>query len=647
VSGEVEHDAERAFQHPLDPLSKTEIREATRLAREAGALPDLARIVSVSLEEPTRAELAELEGGAVPARRARVSALDPGRHEPLEVFLDLTSGKVERAERFPGSHTPITPEDYEACMAVVRRDPQVLEALRKRGIDDPQKVLVDSWGLGDFRGSAARPERLVWTLLSLREQPSDNPFAKPLTGLYAIVDLDAMRVLEVHDEPSAPLPAGNGRYDAGAVSPLRPDLRPVEISQPEGVSFELRGQEVRWQKWSLRVGFNAREGLTIHQVNYRDGERVRPILSRASLAELVVPYADPRPFEGWRNAFDIGEYGVGTAANSLALGCDCLGAISYLDADLANDKGEPYRIANAICIHEEDSGLLWKHYDEAQGRSEVRRSRRLVISFIFTANNYDYACYWYFYQDGTLELEVKLTGVVLTSAIAPGQTSTFGTVVAPGTLAAHHQHFFSVRLDMTVDGPTNRVEEVETVAVPTGPDNPLGNAFTTSKTVLSSELSARRLMDPLHGRHWLVSNRDSTNSLGQPVAYKLVPGANSIPFASSEASVRRRARFLDHHLWVTRYDPSQRYPAGEYPNQSAEDSGLPVWTAADRPLVDEELVLWYTMGSHHITRPEDWPVMPVERIGFLLKPVGFFDQSPALDVPPPAQHEDCAPASEG
>jgi primary-amine oxidase len=188
------------------------------------------------------------------------------------------------------------------------------------------------------------------------------------------------------------------------------------------------------------------------------------------------------------------------------------------------------------------------------------------------------------------------------------------------------------------------VEEVDTVPVPAGPDNPFGNAFTTRKTVLASELSARRLMDPFQGRHWLISNPTRTNGLGQPVAYKLVPGANAIPFASPQASVRRRARFMDHHLWVTRYDPTQRYPAGEYPNQSDHDSGLAVWTIADRALDDEELVLWYTMGSHHITRPEDWPVMPVERIGFMLKPVGFFDHSPALDVPPPPQHGACAPA---
>ena len=48
--------------------------------------------------------------------------------------------------------------------------------------------------------------------------------------------------------------------------------------------------------------------------------------------------------------------------------------------------------------------------------------------------------------------------------------------------------------------------------------------------------------------------------------------------------------------------------------------------------------IWYTLGSHHPPRPEDWPVMPVAYAGFLLQPVGFFPANPALDVPPPQPH---------
>jgi primary-amine oxidase len=391
-----------------------------------------------------------------------------------------------------------------------------------------------------------------------------------------------------------------------------------------------------WQRWRVRLGFTAREGLVLHTVGYEDKGRVRPVIWRASVAELFIPYADPRPFQGWRNAFDIGEYGIGIMANSLELGCDCLGEIRYLDVDLVGSDGDPYTIRQAICLHKEDVGLLWKHFDPALNTTETRRSRRLVISFIITAGNYEYAFYWYFYQDGTIEFEVKLTGIVLTSALAPGESSDFGTLVAPQTLAGHHQHFLSLRLDMAVDGLRNTVYEVDTEAVPPGPDNPLGNAFRPVKRPLRRESEAQRVIDPLRGRYWLVANRGDRNELGQEPAYKLVPGSNVLLFSDPGASVTRRAAFATRHLWVTPYHPDERFPAGDYPNQHPGGGGLPTWTKADRPIEDTDVVLWYTVGSHHITRPEDWPVMPTERAGFMLKPAGFFDRNPALDVAPSA-----------
>ena len=290
-------------------------------------------------------------------------------------------------------------------------------------------------------------------------------------------------------------------------------------------------------------------------------------------------------------------------------------------------------------MHEEDFGLLWKHFDPALNTTETRRSRRLVISFIITAGNYEYAFYWYFYQDGTIEFEVKLTGIVLTSALAPGESSDFGTLVAPQTLAGHHQHFLSLRLDMAVDGLRNTVYEVDTEAVPPGPGNPLGNAFRPVKRPLRRESEARRVIDPLRGRYWLVANPGNRNELGHEPAYKLVPGGNVLLFSDPGASVTQRAAFATRHLWVTPYRPDERFPAGDYPNQHPGGAGLPAWTKADRPIEDTDVVLWYTLGSHHITRPEDWPVMPAERAGFMLKPAGFFDRNPALDVAPsPSEH---------
>jgi primary-amine oxidase len=622
-----------AARHPLDPLSADEIRQAVAIlsASEHGA-PAM-RFVSVSLHEPAKDVIAAfLPGGAI-RRDAFIVARDPAGHMTYEGVVSLTDKVVRSWRPVPGARAPITAGEYAACELLVRADQRFRDGLARRGIDHPDQVVVESWGIGTFTRPEEAGRRVVWTLCFYRESPGDNPYAKPIHGLHAVVDLDEMTVVRVEDLGVVPLPPGTGDYTADTVSP-REGLTPIEIRQPDGVSFVIDGSEVRWQKWRLRLGFNAREGLVLHTVGYEDDGRLRPVIHRASVTELVIPYADPRPFQGWRNAFDIGEYGIGTVTNSLELGCDCVGEIRYVDAVLADNDGEPQVVRNAICVHEEDNGLGWKHFDERLNHAEVRRRRRLVVSFIITAGNYEYAFYWYFYTDGTIELEVKLTGIVLTAALQPGEVSDYGTVVAPQTLAALHQHFFSVRLDMAVDGPANSVYEVETEAVPPGEDNPYGNAFRPRRTLLRTESQAQRLSEPRTARHWLVVNPSVVNSLGQPVGYKLVPEAGVLPFADDKASVTARARFMTRHLWVTPFAPDERFPAGEYPNQHPGEAGLPEWTKADRSIENTDIVLWHTLGSHHIPRPEDWPVMPVERVGFVLKPVGFFDQNPALDVPP-------------
>jgi primary-amine oxidase len=458
-------------RHPLDPLDAAEIRLAVAILRRERPVTPEARFVSVSLHEPPKDQLAfatpEPATPSVP-REAFVVLLEPWQHAVYEAVVSLTAGSVASWRSVPDARAPFTSAECVQCGVVTRADERIRAGLERRGITDPASLRVEPWGIGTFTAPEEAGRRVVWTLLYYREGPDDNPYAKPVYGLHAIVDLDDMTVLRVEDTGAVPLPPGSGAYAADRVGPLRTDLKPLEISQPEGPSFDVNGYEVRWQRWRLRLGFNAREGLVLHTVGYEDAGQVRPILWRASVAELYIPYADPRPHQAWRNAFDIGEFGIGILTNSLELGCDCLGEIRYFDVELADGNGDPYTISQAICLHEEDSGLLWKHFDADLGTTETRRSRRLVVSFVITADNYEYAFYWYFYQDGTIEFEVKLTGIVLTSALAPGETSDFGSLVAPQTLAAHHQHFLSVRMDTAVDGPANTVYEVHTEAVPWG-----------------------------------------------------------------------------------------------------------------------------------------------------------------------------------
>jgi primary-amine oxidase len=372
-------------------------------------------------------------------------------------------------------------------------------------------------------------------------------------------------------------------------------------------------------------------------VGYEDQPgQVRSILYRASMAEMVVPYGDPRPQHFRKNAFDLGEHGIGMLANSLKLGCDCVGEIYYFDAVLTDSRGNVSITENAVCLHEEDFGTLWKHTDWRLDEVEVRRSRRLVLSFVATVDNYEYGLFWYFYQDGTIQYEVKLTGLLLCGALA--DFPKYGTVVAPELNALNHQHFFCMRLDFDLDGTENSVYEVNSEAEPMGENNPYGNAFYAKATLLETEQAAQRLVDPLVGRYWKVVNPNVTNRLGQPVGFKIIPGENVLPFAHPDSPILKRAGFMKKHLWVTPYQPAEKFPTGSYPNQHPGDEGLPQWTRADRSIANTDVVVWYVFGHHHIPRPEDYPVMPTAYSGFTLKPVSFFDANPALDVPPSGQH---------
>jgi primary-amine oxidase len=622
-------------RHPLDPLAPEEIRLAVATVRQVCHLAESVRFVTVTLNEPPKEAVVSFRTGIPVPRQAFLILLDNATGRGYEGVVELGSRSVTRFEALPeGVHPPILFDEFAECEEAARRSPEFRAALTKRGINDPGLVMIDAWSAGHYGNEPAldRGKRLTRALCWVRSEAGDNGYARPIEGLVVVIDLNRKQVVRVEDYGVVPLPPRPGNWTRPYLKETRADLKPLLVSQPSGPGFRVDGYEVKWQKWAFRIGFNPREGLTLHTIGY-DG---RPILYRASIAEMLVPYADPKEWAYRKNAFDLGEYGIGMMANSLAKGCDCLGSIQYVDGHLADSKGRDVTIRNAICLHEEDSGILWKHTDWRTNESEVRRSRRLAVSMIATVGNYDYGFYWYFYQDGSIQMEVKLTGIMNTSALKSGEAARYGTEVAPRLNAPYHQHFFNARLDFAVDGEENTVYEVNTQSMPPGPLNPYGNAFAAAQSPLLSETDAQRTTNPGSSRFWRVANPNRKNRLGGAVAYRLLPGENVLPFALPESAIRKRAEFLSKNLWVTPFDPKERFPAGEYPNQNPGGDGLPRWTRSNRSIALEDVVVWYTFGQTHIPRIEDWPVMPVSSVGFMLRPDGFFDGNPALDLPPPS-----------
>ena len=632
--------SEAGLEHPLDPLTAGEIRQTAAILRRDREIGQSWRFASIELREPAK------DAATAAGRETIVVGWDRADGQAYRAVVSLTGDTVASWEHLPGQQPNMTVDEWHECDQMLRGRPEVIEALARRGITDMSLVLTDMWAYG----AALVPERyrglrLGWCDVWCRDSQESNPYAHHVTGLHPVVDLNRMTLLELEDSGEVFAPADvRGEYLPRLIGqPLR-EVAPLEISQPAGAGFALEGHLLRWQDWELRLGFNHREGLVLHQVGFRDAGRLRPVAHRLSFAEMVVPYRDASPDHYRRTAFDIGEWGLGFMTTSLALGCDCLGEITYLNAMVHDSRGEPRTIANAICIHEEDNGVLWKHVDERAG-AEVRRARRLVVSFHVTVANYEYLIYWRFYQDGNIECEVRATGILVTSHTgasgsgasgsgASGSGPSSGTLVDQGTYAPFHQHFIVARLDLDVDGPGNTVYATDSVPARAGGDDPYGLGLAVTSTPLRTESQGKQDYDWSTQRGWKIVNDNIRNGLGTPVGYKLVPAGMFPPLIDPSSPAFRRAQVIGHTLWVTPYHPDERWPCGDFPNLSEQDAGLPVWTAQDRSIENTDIVLWYVFGLHHIPRPEDWPVMPVDTVAFWLKPFGFFDRNPALNLPP-------------
>ncbi len=640
-----------AAPHPLESLSAAEIIAVRDIVLALPSFTSTTRFVYVGLDEPHKTEvLAWQDGdGPLPDRRARVMLLNLADGRSSDNVLSLTSNSLLTSSIIDGEHgqLPVLVAEFEEVGAIVAEDPRWVEALAKRGTSTDH-VVCAPLSAGHYGFPEEEGRRIIRVLAFRQDYPTDHPWAHPVDGLSAYVDVATRTVTRLIDSWEAPIPAESGNFNDPAVQgPPLTALKPIEITQPEGPSFTVDGEWVTWANWRFQIGFDMREGLILRQLSFTDGETARPIVYRASIDEMLVPYGDPSPVRFWQNYFDTGEYLLGRFTNSLANGCDCVGEIRYFDATFSDELGAPHVVENGICMHEEDFGTLWKHEDLFAGSHEVRRQRRLVISFFTTVGNYDYGFYWHLYLDGTIECEAKLTGVLFTSGYpgrdADGADYPYATEVAPGLGAPVHQHLFSARLDMMVDGLDNAVDEVDVVRVPIGEGNEHGNAFTAKTTRLATEGASGRVADATVGRSWRIVNTTKTNRLGRPTGYVLLPEAAPTLLADPASSIAKRAEFANKHLYVTAYDPAERYAAGDFVHQSRGGDGIPAYVADDASIDGTDIVLWHTFGPTHLPRPEDWPVMPVDHAKFTLKPYGFFARNPALNVPAPMSADHCAP----
>ncbi|KAJ9195634.1 hypothetical protein DTO164E3_6710 [Paecilomyces variotii] len=638
--------------HPFDPLTPGEIQLAVKIL-EASFPGVPLRYKKIDVQEPAKKDVipyieAERLGKPLPPKPARVlqalfHRLDNGTF--YKAMLNADTKSVIQVKELPKSiQGPVDVDEMIEIESLCLQHPAVLAEIEKLKLPPGVTVCNDPWIYGTDDPNENRRLFQCYMYIVEVDHPQNNHYSTPVKfspvfdGItHELVRMDYLPAGVDHKtmgtQPWKPVKTVQYAHEL-LDEPLRTDLKPYIVQQPEGPSYGLDGNVVTWQKWRFRVGFNNREGLVLYNITY-DG---RNLFYRLALNEMTVPYGDPRrPFHR-KQAFDVGDVGFGITANELSLGCDCLGHIKYFGGYRTDSKGNPVELKNVICLHEQDNGLQHKHTNYRSGLATVVRNRQLVVQMICTVANYEYIFAYIFDQAAGIELEVRATGILSTAPLdnENGETVPWGTNVAPGVVAAFHQHMFSFRIDPAIDGFKNTIYYEDSVPMPPGEDNPFGAGYVTEETVLKTSGTANTAVD--RHRVFKIRNDSVINPITyKPVAYKLQTLPSQMLLMGENSFNFKRAKFASKPIWVTKYQDNELYAAGEFTNQSKSSDGVETWVQRNDPIENEDVVLWHTFGLTHNPRIEDFPVMPVERISVHLKPDGFFTKNPALDVPPSDQ----------
>ncbi|GMM28041.1 hypothetical protein DAMA08_007570 [Martiniozyma asiatica (nom. inval.)] len=636
--------------HPLDPLSVSEIKAVTTIVKDYFPGRQIS-FNTVTLKEPTKHAFLEWKekSGPMPPRVAYYVILEQGIPGVKDGLVDLVNMEVMSVQPLAAVQPILTVEDLVGTEEIIRKDPRVIEQCVLSGVpaDKMDQVYCDPWTIGyDERWGSGK--RLQQALVYYRSHEDDSQYSHPL-DFCPIVDTEEKKVIYI-DIPNrrrkvstAPHANFYPKDMIAKYGKMREGITPIDVVQPEGVSFKMDGNVIEWNNYKFHIGFNYREGIVLSDITYNDHGNVRNMFHRISLSEMIVPYGSPDFPHQRKHALDIGEYGAGYMTNPLSLGCDCKGVIHYLDAHFADRAGDPITIKHAVCIHEEDDGLLYKHSDfrDNFATSIVTRARRLIISQIFTAANYEYCIYWNFLQDGAIRLDIKLTGILNTYLLddSTGESAgPWGCRVYPNVNAHNHQHLFALRIHPRIDGDGNSCSVVDGSAgeAPLGSlENMYGNSFyAKSKEFKTVDDSLTQFEN---GRSWDIFNPNKKNPYsGKPPSYKLVSFQCPPLFAKPGSLVYKRAPWASNTMQVIPYEEDRLYPSGDHvPQWSGDgDVGMRKWIGDGTDNIQNtDILVYHTFGISHFPAPEDFPLMPAEPITLMLRPRHFFTENPALDIP--------------
>jgi len=626
--------------HPLDALSAEEINTAMRAILAAGHADAATRFSLITLDEPDKAAVLAWRSGQPFARKAFVIARrDRAVYEGL---IDLAAGRIERWEVVPDVQPAISLDELREAQNITLADAEWRAAMQRRGYDsiDASKLFCAPMPAG-YTGDPAEEGRRLVRVACFDTAGTSNVWGRPIEGLLATVDLDEHKVIRVADTGPVPVSREAHAFAGAPAKPLPPERQALSNAH-----VTIDGGLMRWRQWSFHYRLDRRAGLIVSLVRYRDGERDRMVLYRGSLAEMFVPYMDTDPNWAFRAWFDVGENDFGFMASPLKPGIDCPAGAAFLDAVLADSRGEPRIGKSVICLFERDTGApLWRHAGGAGKGFAGQPAVELVLRTIESLGNYDYIIDWVLTEAGAIRIEAGATGIDMVKGVAAtnmadpsaAKDTQNGMLVAPNLVAVNHDHSLSFRLDVDIDGPENTLVRQRLVPQPAAEGAGGRSLWRVVEESVAAEgpLSAG---DHAGAEVWRIVNPNMTNRLGQHPGYELRPGHSAISLLALEDPAQRRAGFSAAPLWVTAYDPTELYAAGPYPNQSSGGDGLPAYAARQRLVENADIVLWATIGFHHLPRPEDWPVLPTVWHSLSLVPYGFFDRNPNADAPPGSTH---------
>lgn len=627
-------------QHPLDGLSAREHWVVYETLRDAGHVGENASFLYVGLQEPAKADVLAWQPGQEFQRQAKVHLEQDGIG--YEGVVDLHARQVVYYRQVTDRQYMMSnSEDVNA--AGVLGHPDMIAGLKARGITDLR--MLNCFPISDafFDQPEERGRRLARVVCRNRIG-SLSSWGSPITNLIAVVDLkngDVLRVIDLGVTPAAPL---MGEHHAEAVGATRATLPPIVVMQPGGVGFQLDGHQVSWDGWRFQFRIDPRRGIVLSQVRHADGERERErsILYQASLSELFVPYQDPQEPWNYQAYFDLGTYpaAFGGIASTLDPGQDCPAYARYFDTYVVGADGAPFQRARVACLFERPGAEpAWRH---TRGEVVESRARRdLVLRMVMGAGNYDYLFDWVFKQDGSIRVNLAATGIDQMKSVAHESAAVdddaapddaYGRFIAPYLVAVNHSHLFNFRFDFDIDGQANSVV-VDRLVTERLPDaNPRRSVWKADTMVAVREADAQRMSTMASPEFWRIVNPSVIGPTGYPSSY-LLEGHGVMSLMSPDDYMAQRAGFTQHTLWATPHAPDELYAAGDYPTNGAAGDGLPRWTAANRAIENTDIVVWYTIGFHHLARPEDFPILPLELHGFDIKPAGFFTRNPAIDLP--------------